>query len=90
MSRWLQGRAPRRTARLPTKIQSFSASIKKTDCSTLFVNDIQKVKFRSEEGLEHKFELISMDKIEVVDSLKTVYNLSIRIEEFQIHSVVMI
>ena len=73
MSRWLQKRAPRVTSRLPTETQSFLASVKKA---------MQKLKFRVEEGLEDKFELMSMNKIEVVDSLKTVYNLAIRIEEF--------
>ena len=78
----MQGRAPRGTARLPTEIQSFSASVKKAYSLTFYVNDIQKLKLRAEENLERKFELTSMDKIEAVDILNVVYNLSIRIEEF--------
>lgn len=84
MSRRLQGIVPRRTARLPLDIRSFSTFVKKTNRSTLSVNDMQKLNFRAEDGLEHKFELIliSMYNVDTVDSLKVVYSLSIRIEEF--------
>ena len=82
MSRRLQGIVPRGTARLPLDIRSFSTFVKKTNRSTLSVNDMQKLNFRAEDGLEHKFELISMYNIHTVDSLKLVYSLSIRIEEF--------
>ena len=78
----LQERTPRRVARLPTEIQSSSASVNKAHRSTLTANDVQKLKFRAEEGLKHKFKLMSTDKIETVDSLKVACDLSIRIEEF--------
>ena len=81
-SKWLQGRAPNVTARDTNLTDSFFAGIKKKDRKTIKVSDLDKLKERCEKSIEHKFCLMDKAKIEDLDSLKEVYKICIRTEEF--------
>ena len=78
---WLQGRAPKSIPRAVEEAGTFLASVKKADRSSLSVSALSKLKIKTEESIEHKFDLMERTSIKDMDSLTEVYKISIRIEE---------
>jgi hypothetical protein len=86
MQNWLQGHAP--VARTRLEFASEFSGVRKTDRAALDPKDIAKLQGFAVKGLEQKFERmdqLTFDKDGEIDhnSLKKVYNLSVRTTEFE-------
>ena len=81
--RFLGGVAPLRTPRTIMEATSFRASIKKEDRVTLSTSDKRKLQFAAETGLESKYDLLDNIMMSDVETLKAVYQMSIRTDELK-------
>jgi len=87
--RFLGGVVPRETARTQADITSMLAGVKKTDRASLREADLQKLKRYAEEGLTSKFTIMKRlntsddDNTLNKEALKSVYSVTIKIEEFR-------
>lgn len=79
-SRWLGNRDPRTVARTPINSRGF-LSVAEADRAALSVSGMNKLKTRAETDIKMKFTMMEKVKAKDIDSLQTVYNLTIRVEE---------
>ena len=77
------GVAPRTQARTFADAAGFRASVKKEDRSNLSTNDMNKLQMAAETGLEQKYELLDAVSLSDTETLKAVYQMSIRTEELR-------
>ena len=87
--KWLAGEQRRSEARTLSEGLAFQSSIPKRDRASLSTTEKSKLKIRAETGLEYKFRrmeyVFSKDgsNVPTKESLKGVYEVGIRIEEFE-------
>ena len=81
-NRWLGGVVPRVATRTPLESRGFFAKTKKEARSNLTQAELRKLMEKATIGMESKFALLGQIRVDDSDSLKDVYDLNIRIEEF--------
>ena len=81
-NRWLGGVVPRTAARTPLESRGFFAKTKKEARTNLTQPELRKLMEKATIGMETKFALLGQIRVDDSDSLKDVYDLNIRIEEF--------
>ena len=81
--RFLGGVAPRANPRTIMEATSFRAATKKEDRNSLSTSDKRKLQMAAETGLESKYDLLDNVKMSDVDTLKAVYQMSIRTDELK-------
>ena len=81
--RFLGGVAPRTTARTTVEFTSLRALVSKEDRA--FLSQTERINFQNnaEKGLEAKYDLLDNVNLTDVETLKAVYNMSIRTEELK-------
>ena len=81
--RFLGGVAPRTTPRTSAQTSSLRALVSKDERQTLSQADRIKLQNNAERGLESKYDLLDHVTLTDVQTLKAVYNMSIRTEELK-------
>ena len=81
--RFLGGVAPLATPRSILQATSFRAAIKKEDRQNLTTSNKRKLQSSAEEGMESKYDLLDNINMSDVDTLKAVYQMSIRTDELK-------
>ena len=81
--RWLDGNIPLVIPRTRREARQAFTSTRKEDRALLGAGDFAKLKKSCEEGLVDKFDLLTHGDLDQTDSLRDLYSVTMRIEEFQ-------